>query len=129
MNPLRELDEYPALGTPYAFPSCPPATFDCWTLVEHLRGQMGLLTPPVAAGWTPETFPAAVEAEQGAWRRVEEGEGIQPGDVVLFNARHVGVLVDRDTVAHATPESGVVYSPLRAIRRRFPGWGCYRPWM
>lgn len=115
----------PRLGTPYAFPSNPPESFDCWTLLVYLREQLGLDTPVMSPHWTPETLNGAIEGElcSGRWKPVTEAVD---GDVVLFSPVHVGALL-RGVVVHAVPSTGVLYSALAVARRRFPDLGIYRP--
>ena len=117
----------PPVGTPYAFPSDPPNTFDCWTLLTDLRQQMGLKTPLAGPGWAPESFGehVATEIASGHWRRLEAFSDARDGDAVLFNAKHVGTLVGR-VIAHATHSTGVVYTTQSAVRRRFPRCEVYR---
>ncbi len=113
----------PALGTPYAFPSDPPRSYDCWTLMTYLRAQIGLWTPPVDACWAPETIAEAIAKERERWEQVAEPS---VGDAVLMNDEHIGVYLGV-SIAHATLSTGVLYTPVRAARRRFPGMRHFRP--
>lgn len=113
----------PKVGVPYAFPSDPPRTFDCWTLMTYLRGQLGLWTPSVDASWRPESIAAAIEHEKPRWQQVT---GVLDGDAVLMHDEHIGLYL-KGFVAHATPSTGVLYTPVRTILRRFPATRYFRP--
>ena len=117
----------PAIGTPYAWPSDPPATYDCWTLVQAAREALGLATPlPIdPADFAPRTVhEAAARVLCGpGW---EEASQPQNGDVVLFCPSHVGVWL-QGRVMHTTSASGVQTPSWAAVRRRYPGAKVLRP--
>jgi hypothetical protein len=115
------LSSLPRIGTPYAYPSTPPESYDCWTLVEHVRAALGLATPLAvdAANFDPESLDVAVAAELGANRWCEVGAP-HDGAVVVFHAGHVGVWV-QCRVLHAVAGVGVMVSRWPTVLRRFPG--------
>lgn len=115
------------VGRPYAFPSDPPRTFDCWTLLLWVRSQMGLETPvDLDPGeYDPETLEGAVRRERPLWHRVTGPPA--DGDAVLFTAKHIGVVAG-DGVLHAhAPSRGVVHTRWEVVRRRWPTAEILRP--
>lgn len=112
------------IGRPYALPSEPPSSFDCYSLVEFVRREcFGLPTP----------IPYAVESlvspnDVGrVWLTVEHMDVWQPvkepvdGDIVKLERAHVGVYCC-GAVLHAWRASGrgsVVLTNRRVIDRLF----------
>lgn len=120
-----EMDPNELIGRPYALPSNPPLTFDCFSLVEYVRRIYFGLTTPVP--YAVESFIAPSDVPR-VWIRVEHMDVWQPadvprdGDIVKLERRHVGVYL-HGAVMHAwkSPNyNGVIVTNMRLIRRIFP---------
>ena len=109
------------VGAPYAYPSRPPETFDCWSLVVHVRAAVGLRTPLSVSesDFDPRNFGQAVARElvDGDW--VDTSKPTD-GDLVVFSSQHVGVWFG-GRVVHAASSCGVQVATWRSVRRRYPG--------
>lgn len=109
------------VGRPYAFPSHPPETFDCWSLVRYVREQMGLRCPlPFndAAAWcVPENIRVAVERARPSWSVVPV-----PSDLAMavMSRHHVGIVFGRGVLHALARHATVVWTGQTAILRRWP---------
>ena len=88
------------IGRPYALPSDPPWTFDCFSLVEFIRREFYQLPTPipfeVTSLATKDINRVIVKVVQlGTWVKVKNP---QPGDVVHMETNHIGVLVPNGVV-------------------------------
>ena len=117
----RHLNIRSLVGTPYNFPSHPPHTFDCWSLVKYVRGLKGLECPlpfSDAEEWCmPVNMVPAIAMARESWTTMDE-----PVDfcMAVMERSHVGVVLD-DGVLHALARnSTVVWTPMRAIHTRWP---------
>ena len=109
------------VGRPYAFPSNPPKTFDCWTLVRHVREYLGLPCPlpfsDTEAWCVPGNLALATSRARGLWRACPHPE---TGMMAVLEPAHVGVVID-DGVLHALCRNAtVVWTRHQAIRRVWP---------
>lgn len=109
------------VGKPYKFPSDPPLTFDCWTLVKYVRTQAGLPCPlpfdDQEAWCAPGNLARATEAARPLWRSVAKP---QPLAMAVLEPAHVGVVLG-DGVLHAlSRRSAVVWTTLAVVRRQWP---------
>lgn len=109
------------VGKPYEFPSYPPNSFDCWSLVKYVRGLYHLKSPlpfDDAAGWCkPETMKAAVEIARVSWTTAP-----RPVDLCMavMETQHVGVVLDGGVLHALARHCSVVWTPVATVRRRWP---------
>lgn len=112
---------HPLLGKPYAFPSKPPESFDCWTLVKYLRAQQGLPCPlpfKDTEEWcVPGGIAMAVEYARGHWRQVPQPK---PYDMAVLCREHVGIVLPGGVLHAFQRNSSVVYTTFPVIRRVWP---------
>jgi hypothetical protein len=109
------------VGQPYAFPSFPPVSFDCWTLVKYVRELHSLPCPlpfNEKAPWcVPEYMPSAIKLAAPHWVIVAEPAQMS---MAVMERQHVGVVVD-DGVLHALARNAsVVWTPMKGILRKWP---------
>ena len=110
------------VGQPYAIPSNPPASFDCWSLVEYVREQLGLFTPSLVPE-IPELDGFEEYRENtlalGVWAQVQ-GVG-RDGDVIILGDSHTGVGIDHGVLhAFRTRRGGsVVFWGWADVQRRY----------
>lgn len=118
------------VGRPYAFPSFPPETFDCWSLLVYVRAQLGEVTPLSISPsrFNPETMRDAVEVEKGHgfWRRMKTEE-VQNGDAVLFVPDHIGVFLGTGVLHAHAPSRSVVFTKWPVVLRRWSLVEVWRP--
>ena len=109
------------VGRPYRFPSEPPATFDCWSLVKHVRAAEGLPSPlpfDDKAPWcVPGNQARATALAAPLWKT--NGAAVQFAMAVM-EPGHVGVVVDGGVLHALTRNASVVWTPLAAVRRQWP---------
>ena len=126
---IKELDTI--IGRPYAFPSYPPESFDCWTLLVYVRRLMGLRTEVQISPsrYTPETLRDAVCLEKcmGGWRPVHPEDRPLQGDAVLFTPEHIGVAMGTGVLHAFAPSRGVVFTKWPVVYRRWPNAEVWRP--
>lgn len=117
------------IGTPYRFPSHPPETFDCWSLVTYARKCMGLETKLIIdpKHFTPDTVLEAVQHEQshGNWKPVR-GEP-QVADVVLFGMNHISLFTGNGVLHAYAPAKSVIFTRMDVLERRHPNFEVWRP--
>lgn len=109
------------VGRPYAFPSDPPRTFDCWTLVKHVRTTHGLLCPLPFSDTEEWCRPGNLARGTALARRCWNVEP-KPSHLAMavLEDGHVGVVVG-DGVLHAlSRHTSVVWTRLPMILRRWP---------
>lgn len=83
------------VGYPYRYGGTTPAGFDCSGFTQFIAGQQGI------------KLPRTVMAQYSATTRISKGE-LRPGDLVFFNAHHVGIYIGGGQIIHAaTPALGV----------------------
>jgi len=109
------------VGRPYGFPSHPPETFDCWTLVKHVRGSMGLPCPlpfgDTEEWCVPGNLARATSAARPMWHtRPYPIEG----DMAVLEPAHVGVFLANGVLHALSRNSSVVWTSLPVIRRVWP---------
>lgn len=118
------------VGKPHEMGARGPDAFDCWGLiVEVLAQEFGISVPSLEGAdlWAEhERLGLGRAAADGAFEQVEDP---QVGDVLVFamTEQHVGLVVGRDWMLHATATQGVHLS-----RWRVPPWSkvriaAYRP--
>ena len=106
------------LGTPYLWGGCSPGGIDCSGLVQALAVAKGIKLPRDSGD------------QESFLEHTIERQDRQSGDLVYWPG-HVGILVDKDTVLHATAHSlSCTQEPLtdvetragklRSIKRLFP---------
>lgn len=109
------------VGNPYRFPSDPPRTFDCWTLVKHVRTAEGLPCPlpfDDRAPWClPGNLAQATAQARALWRIVGAPT---PFAMAVLEPAHVGVVIDGGVLHALARNSGVVWTTLAAVRRHWP---------
>lgn len=109
------------VGRPYAFPSAPPGSFDCWTLVKYVRACEGLACPlpfDDRAPWCiPGNLARATEAARSMWRVRAPGRDL---DMVVLEPAHVGLALDGGVLHALARNSGVVWTSPAALRRHWP---------
>ncbi|KIZ18191.1 NlpC/P60 family protein [Streptomyces natalensis] len=91
-----------AVGSPYAWGSSGPGSFDCSGLTQWAYGHAGVFLPRTSQG------------QRGAGRQVPVSQ-MQPGDLVIYrsDASHVGMYVGDGKVVHAPyPGARVRYDPV-----------------
>ncbi|MFB6440895.1 NlpC/P60 family protein [Streptomyces sp. NPDC056411] len=91
-----------AVGSPYAWGSNGPRTFDCSGLTQWAYRHAGV------------SLPRTSQAQRGAGRQVPLGQ-LRPGDLVIYrsDASHVGMYVGNGQVVHAPyPGARVRYDPV-----------------
>ena len=91
-----------AVGSPYAWGSTGPSSFDCSGLTQWAYGRAGV------------SIPRTSQAQRGSGRQVSLGQA-QPGDLVIYrsDASHVGMYVGNGQVVHAPyPGARVRYDPV-----------------
>jgi cell wall-associated NlpC family hydrolase len=109
------------VGVPYAFPSRPPESFDCWTLVRHVRERLGKDCPLPFRDDEPWCQPAniarAVARARPMWRVLH-----QPihGAMAVLRPDHVGVVLGPGVLHALARGASVVWTPLAGVRRMFP---------
>lgn len=125
---IKELQSI--IGAPYAFPSHPPESFDCWTLLVYVRNLHGLRTEVEISPsrYTPETLRNAVTLEKcmGGWRRVSE-DSMMDGDAVLFTPSHIGVSLGVGVLHAFAPSKGVLFTRWPVVKRRWPQLEVWHP--
>lgn len=109
------------VGRPYAFPSEPPASFDCWSLVKHVRAAEGLPCPlpfDDHAEWCrPGNLARATSEARALWRV----DGARSDfDMVVLEPAHVGVSLMGGVLHALARNSGVVWTSPAALRRHWP---------
>jgi cell wall-associated NlpC family hydrolase len=83
------------VGYPYVWGGNTPAGFDCSGFTQYIAAQQGI------------SLPRTVMAQYGATHRISQAE-LRPGDLVFFNAHHVGMYIGNGQIIHAaTPALGV----------------------
>jgi cell wall-associated NlpC family hydrolase len=111
----------PLIGRPYAFPSNPPESFDCWTLVRHVRQMHGLPCPlPFDDGedWCqPHALPLALDRARPGWRVEPEPSRLA---MAILPPDHVGVFVDGGVLHALARGATVVFTSMQIVRRRWP---------
>ena len=109
------------VGKPYKFPSEPPASFDCWTLVKHVRAAMGLPCPlpfDDQAEWcVPGNLARATEAARPLWRVRNPGCDF---DMVVLEPAHVGIALSGGVLHALARNASVVWTSPPALRRHWP---------
>lgn len=109
------------VGRPYRFPSEPPLSFDCWTLVKFVREQMGLRNPlPFDDGeaWCqPGNLMLATARARCCWSQRPEP---QPFDMAVLEPSHVGVVIGSGVLHALSRHASVVWTTMPAVRRRWP---------
>lgn len=112
---------HPLVGRPYAFPSSPPETFDCWSLVKYVRMLRGLASPlpfdDREAWCLPHNLPLAVARARGWWRALPAPE---ESAMAVLELGHVGVVVDGGVLHAMARNASVVWTPMPAVRRFWP---------
>ncbi|GAA5615742.1 hypothetical protein CP981_10595 [Streptomyces platensis] len=91
-----------AVGSPYAWGSRGPTSFDCSGLTQWAYGRAGV------------SLPRTSQAQRGAGRQVPLSQA-RPGDLVIYrsDASHVGMYVGNGQVVHAPyPGARVRYDPV-----------------
>ncbi|MFB7633280.1 NlpC/P60 family protein [Streptomyces sp. NPDC056149] len=91
-----------AIGSPYAWGSTGPSSFDCSGLTQWAYGKAGV------------SLPRTSQAQRGAGTRIPLSEA-RPGDLVIYrsDASHVGMYVGNGQVVHAPyPGARVRYDPV-----------------
>lgn len=110
------------VGRPYAFPSHPPETFDCWSLVKYVRMLRGLSSPLPFSDremWcVPGNLHLATARARGFWRTLPAPE---ENAMAVLEPGHVGVVVDGGVLHAMSRNSSVVWTTLPAVRRVWPG--------
>lgn len=109
------------VGTPYEFPSNPPRSFDCWTLVKHVRAAEGLLCPlpfdDQEAWCVPGNLARATVQARPLWR-------VLTGPINLCMAvlepAHVGIVLNGGVLHALARNSSVVWTTFAVVRRRWP---------
>lgn len=109
------------VGRPYEFPSSPPVSFDCWSLVKYIRGNLDLPCPlpfDDTAPWcVPGNLAMGTEAARPLWKLHGTPEQF---DMAVLEPAHVGVVLG-DGVLHALARNGsVVWTTFAVIRRHWP---------
>ncbi len=90
------------VGYPYRYGGNTPAGFDCSGFTQYIASQQGVYLPRTVMG------------QYSATARISKGE-LRPGDLVFFNAHHVGIYVGNGNIVHAaTPALGVRVDSLAA---------------
>lgn len=109
------------VGTPYAFPSHPPRSFDCWSLVKHVRLARGLTCPlPFSddeAWCVPGQLHLATARARGLWNARPAPEAF---DMAVLEPAHVGVVVDGGVLHALSRNSSVVLTSFAMVRRVWP---------
>lgn len=109
------------VGRPYAFPSEPPMSFDCWSLVKHVRTEARLSCPLTFSddeAWcTPDNIAAAIVKVRGAWGRTDTPRDL---DMAVMDAHHVGVVYGRGVVHALARHTTVVWTSRAVILRLWP---------
>ncbi len=109
------------VGRPYAFPSDPPNSFDCWSLVKYVRTSRGLPCPlPFSdqEDWcVPGNLQLATARARGMWKAKEHPE---PFDMAVLEPAHVGVVLDGGVLHALSRNASVVFSSFAVIRRIWP---------
>lgn len=109
------------VGRPYAFPSHPPETFDCWSLVKYARAQAGLPSPlpydDQEAWCTPDAIGRAVLLARPAWKILQ---GPTHMAMAVMDRHHVGVVLGRGVLHALARNSSVVWTSHGAVVRRWP---------
>lgn len=115
------LDFHTLVGRPYAFPSAPPDTFDCWTLVRFVRGQLKLPCPLPFSDQEEWCVPGALDQATARARPLWRVRAVPSTyDMAVLEPAHVGVVLG-DGVLHAlSRNSSVVWTTMAAVRRRWP---------
>jgi cell wall-associated NlpC family hydrolase len=111
------------VGLPYSFPSSPPESFDCWTLVKHARERLGLPSPLPFKDDEPWCVPANIEraiAKARVFWTTRAGAP-QDGDMAVMMASHVGLYWQGGVVHALASNATVVWSSDAVVRRLFPG--------
>ncbi|MFH8585679.1 NlpC/P60 family protein [Streptomyces celluloflavus] len=91
-----------AIGSPYAWGSTGPSSFDCSGLTQWAYGRAGVALPRTS------------QAQRGAGRQVPLAQA-RPGDLVIYrsDASHVAMYVGNGRVVHAPyPGARVRYDPV-----------------
>lgn len=109
------------VGRPYAFPSTPPETFDCWTLVKFVRQQMGLACPlpfdDEEAWCVPGNLDQATARARTCWTPLPAPA---PFVMAVLEPSHVGVVLGSGVLHAASRHASVVWTTMAVIRRRWP---------
>lgn len=109
------------VGIPYRFPSDPPRSFDCWTLVKHVRSAMGLPCPlpfDDAAPWcVPGNLAQATAQARALWHPRRPGSDF---DMVVLEPAHVGIALAGGVLHALARNAGVVWTSPAALRRHWP---------
>lgn len=109
------------VGAPYAFPSDPPRSFDCWSLVKYVRQLRDLPCPlPFSDSETwcvPGNLHLATARARGLWTA---REAPRPYDMAVLEPAHVGVVVDGGVLHALSRNSSVVLTSFAMVRRAWP---------
>ena len=109
------------VGCPYAFPSAPPKTFDCWSLVKYVRECEGLPCPlpfDDKEDWcVPGNLMQATARARACWTRLPKPE---PFVMAVLEPSHVGIVIGGGVLHALSRNASVVWTTLAAIRRRWP---------
>lgn len=94
------------VGRPWACPSNPPETFDCWALAIEVRKRLGLFTPETVAVDNRSLRDATFFANPPeGWQMLTKPV---TGAVVAFGhpAKHCGICLPRNMVIHSFSGNG-----------------------
>jgi hypothetical protein len=109
------------VGKPYEFPSDPPRSFDCWTLVKHVRLAERLACPlpfdDREAWCVPGNLAHATALAASVWRT--QG-GPVPFAMAVLEPGHVGVVIDGGVLHALARNASVVWTTFAVVRRQWP---------
>ena len=116
------------VGIPYVTGGRDPVVgVDCVGLLELALERFGIRWRCFVNTEDAEAMADTLSRQQCSpiWRKIEEAEA-RPGDVVVLNRHHVGILVDGG-VLHSTRGHGSCIQSVTALRRsRYPVIAWYR---
>lgn len=109
------------VGRPYKFPSSPPESFDCWTLVKYIRAQKGLSSPLPFDDQEEWCVPGALARAVGQARPVWQVlKAPQDFCMAVLEPGHVGIYYQGGVMHALARNFSVIWTRDPVVKRVWP---------